>query len=280
MKKVVNIQYIRSLIKTSSRFDHKGTHGHALIIAGSLGMMGAAVLATKAALRSGAGLVSVQVPKSGVDILQISAPQAMVIPDANSNFISTIKLNRVFQAIGIGPGINQSKETVSAFKELLNQVNQPLVIDADGLNILANNADLLSLIPKNSILTPHLGEFKRLVEDFTSDENKDFIHASFCQKYECYLLLKGADSSLCTPEGNFYTNSTGNEGMGKGGSGDVLTGIITAIVAQGYSPKNAAIIGMFVHGLAGDLVAEKLGKISMNSQDIIDFLPEAFIKVT
>lgn len=279
MKNVLTLDSIKVLIKPSTTDAHKGTHGHALLIAGSYGMMGSAVLASQAALKSGVGLVSIQTPQCGVDILQISCPQAMVIPDQGKFHISTIELNKQFQAIGIGPGLGQHPETITAFEEFLNGVDQPIVIDADALNILALNRALIKHIPPNSLLTPHPGEFKRLIGEWSSEQEKEEKLLALCKETNIYVLLKGANSTLCTPSGNRLINSTGNEGMGKGGSGDALTGIITALIAQGYSTLDAASIGMFVHGLAGDLAANKLGKVSMNAQDIISYLPNAFIQL-
>jgi len=267
---------IKQLLKPSNAFAHKGSNGHALLIAGSYGVMGAAVLSANAALRSGVGLLSIHAPKCGIEILQQTTPQAMVDPDVHEYFTTGIQSIERFQAIGIGPGVGQAENSKKALFDLLDRTNLPMVIDADALNILAQNKEWMSLIPKNSILTPHPGEFKRLVGEWDSEEEKLELLSALSQQLECYIILKGAYSCLCTPEGNFYFNSTGNEGMAKGGSGDVLTGILTALLAQGYSSESAAMIGMTVHGLAGDLAAESKGKISMNAKDIIDFLPRAF----
>ena len=270
---------IKKLIKPSRTFAHKGTNGHGLLISGSYGMMGAAVLSANAALRSGVGLLSIHTPKCGVEILQQAVPQAMVEVDIHQYFTTIIQSVEQFKGIGIGPGLGQAENTQKALHHLLQLVIQPLVIDADALNILASHQNWLSLIPTGSILTPHPGEFKRLVGEWNCDEEKLEKLKEFCGKVKSYVILKGAFSCLCTPEGLFYFNSTGNEGMAKGGSGDVLTGILTALLAQGYTSESAAMIGMMVHGLAGDIAAESIGKVSMNALDLIEFLPNAFMQL-
>jgi len=242
-------------------------------------MMGAAVLSANAALRSGVGLLSIHTPKCGVEILQQAVPQAMVEVDIHQYFTTIIQSVEQFKGIGIGPGLGQAENTQKALHHLLQLVIQPLVIDADALNILASHQNWLSLIPTGSILTPHPGEFKRLVGEWNCDEEKLEKLKEFCGKVKSYVILKGAFSCLCTPEGLFYFNSTGNEGMAKGGSGDVLTGILTALLAQGYTSESAAMIGMMVHGLAGDIAAESIGKVSMNALDLIEFLPNAFMQL-
>lgn len=260
------------------KFAHKGTFGHALLLAGSYGKIGAAVLATRACLRSGAGLVSVALPKTGYQIMQISAPEAMVQPDPDETVLTTLppELEK-YTAIGIGPGLGQASETCDMVASLLKAPVAPMVIDADGLNLLAAHKDLLNLLPPGTILTPHPKEFERLTRPVTDDFERLEVLREFCAQYRCYVLLKGAYSCLGTPGGNLYFNSTGNAGMATGGSGDVLTGIITALLAQQYPPEDAALLGMYLHGLAGDLAKEKLGETALIASDITENLGSAFL---
>lgn len=273
----LNPSSVKSLIRQSSKFDHKGKNGHALLVAGAESKYGAAVLATRAALRSGTGLLTVHVPHDAELIFQTACPEAMLSLDENENCISAVPLIDKYSSIGVGPGIGTLPESALALKDLLLSAKQNIVLDADALNILAANKDWLSLLPSNTIITPHLKEFERLAGKSENDFQRHQIQIDFSVKYKVFVLLKGAYSCLSTPDGHCYFNCSGNPGMAKGGSGDVLTGIITALLAQQYSACHAAVIGMYVHGLAGDLAAEKLGTISMNASDIIDCLPEAFL---
>jgi NAD(P)H-hydrate epimerase len=276
MKQLITKEYVQSLLRPLSTSDYKGSNGHALLIAGSYGMMGAAVLATNAALRSGAGLVTSYVPSKGVEVLQIAAPQAMIIADAFPEFIHTISFSKSFDAIGIGPGLGSNKATQNAIIHFISNCEQSLVIDADALNCIAANSFQFKLIPEGSILTPHLGEFKRLVGSWKTDKEKFKKLQQLSKSTKSVVVLKGAGSCIACPDKALIFNTTGNEGMAKGGSGDVLTGVLTALLAKGYSAYEAAIIGVFIHGKAGDLAAEELGKISMNAQDIINHLAKAF----
>lgn len=268
---------VKSLIKKRSKFDHKGTYGHGLIIAGSFGKVGAAVLATKAMLRSGVGLSTVMVPDCGYSILQTSCPEAMCLTHG-IRYISG-KINddlKQFNAIGIGPGLDQHSNTIEFLTEFLQSYNKPLVIDADALNILAQRKDLWHFVPEFSILTPHPKEFDRLFDSSSSDEERLDKLKYFSTSNNWIILLKGAHSAIALPDGTLYFNSTGNPGMATGGSGDVLTGLITGLLAQGYTSIDAAIIGTYIHGLAGDLASEMYSEIGMNASDIINQLPEAF----
>jgi ADP-dependent NAD(P)H-hydrate dehydratase / NAD(P)H-hydrate epimerase len=269
--KVVDTSLINNLVKVRSRFSHKGTYGHALIIGGSKGKMGAPVLAGKAALRSGAGLLTLYIPEVGYDIAQISLPEAMCICDISKDFISETSADlSSYSAIGIGPGLGVHEGSKLALIQLFSLVNVPLVIDADALNVLAKYPELLSQLPPNVIMTPHPKEFERLVgETFDSLERLGMAQ-SFCMKYQCHMVLKDAISALICPNGEVYFNTTGNPGMATGGSGDVLTGIITGLLAQGYSTFEAGIIGMFFHGKAGDLAASHKGENQVIASDIID----------
>lgn len=251
-------------------FAHKGNFGHALIIAGSYGKMGAAVLSTKACLRSGAGLVSVHVPKCGLDILQISAPEAMCRVDEEEKIISAMHYNlETHNAIGIGPGIGKDKKTEHFIKNLFERYKQPMVIDADAINILSENPDWLPLLPPQSILTPHPKEFARLFGEGFNDFEKLEMALQKAMAHQIIIILKGHRTFIATPAGKGYFNSTGNAGMATGGSGDVLTGIITGLLAQGYTPEEAAILGVYQHGQAGDKAASKYGMEAMLAGDII-----------
>ncbi|TYP96043.1 NAD(P)H-hydrate epimerase [Tenacibaculum adriaticum] len=257
-------------VKVRERQSHKGSYGHALIIAGSYGKMGASVLASKACLRSGVGLLTMYIPKCGYDIIQTSVPEAMCITDENSNFITQLPNISKYSAIGIGPGIDKNSQTVSAVKQLLEQSKSSIVIDADAINILSENKELIKLIPKNSILTPHIKEFDRLVGESKNSLERFQKQREFSAKNNCIIVLKNAYTSISFPDGKLFFNSSGNQGMATGGSGDVLTGIITSLLAQHYTPGDAALIGVFFHGKAGDKAAIQKGYSALIASDIID----------
>ena len=266
----------RFLHKKRSRFGHKGTYGHALIVAGGYGKMGAAVLAGRACLSAGAGLVTAHIPKCGYEIIQTANPEVMVQTDSEEKSISdNIKIEK-YNAIGIGPGIGMEKETQNALKVLIQNASIPLVLDADALNILSENKTWLSFLPPNCILTPHPGEFKRLAGQADNDFERLQLQKEFSIKHRVYLVLKGAQTCITCPDGDVYFNSTGNPGMATAGSGDVLTGIITGLLAQGYDSKKAAVLGVYLHGLAGDMAAARFSEESLISGNIIKFLGEAY----
>lgn len=261
------------------KFDHKGTHGHALLIAGSYGKMGAAVLASKACLRSGAGLLTSHVPLMGYSIVQTSVPEAIVSIDQHDTIFTEFPDLKSFSAIGIGPGLDTKPNSQRALRELLETAKIPLVIDADALNILAENKEWLSKLPEGTILTPHPGEFCRLVGDTKNSYEAIQKQVEFSKKYGCVVLLKGAHTSISTSAGELFFNSTGNPGMATAGSGDVLTGIILGLLAQEMSSEDAAIVGTYVHGLAGDIAAYSKSELSLVAGDIVDYLGQAFLKV-
>ena len=272
-------KFAYSLIKKRKRFDHKGNYGHARIIAGSLGKIGAAILSCNACLRAGAGLVTAYIPKCGYTIMQISSPECMVEIDPHDTLICRILPSAKFNAEGIGPGIGKNEITFRALKSWLPEVSHPLVIDADALNLISAHPELWDDIPEKSILTPHPGEFRRLAGDFPDPFERHRRQLELSQKHRVYVLLKGAHSCLTTPGGKAYFNSTGNPGMATAGSGDVLLGVITGLLAQGYSPLESATLGMFIHGLAGDLASDALGHESLIAGDIIDHLGLAFMEI-
>jgi len=267
---------IASLLIKRNKFSHKGTYGHALLFSGSYGKMGAALLASQACLRSGAGLLTTHMPAIGNSILQTAFPEAMVSIDALDDKISNIPVLDNYSAIGIGPGIGKSEETTEALHQLLLMVKVPLILDADALNILALNPDWIQLLPPETILTPHPGEFDRLVGFSENSFERHLKQISFSQKTKTIVVLKGAYSSISTPEGMCFFNSTGNPGMATAGSGDVLTGIILSLLTQKYNPLNAALIGVFIHGLAGDLALENSSEEGIIASDIINNLGKAF----
>jgi hydroxyethylthiazole kinase-like uncharacterized protein yjeF len=269
------INEVHSLIHKRNKFANKGDFGRALLIAGGIGKMGASVLSARAALRSGAGLLTVHVPKCGYNIIQTSVPEAMATIDANEDHFSDAGDASNYNVIGIGPGIGVTSSTVSGLRKIL-QAHKPMVLDADALNILAGSRELMYLVPEGSILTPHPGEFKRLVGDWKDDFERLELQKRLAAQTKSIVVLKGAHTSIANPAGTVWFNSTGSPGMAKGGSGDVLTGVLTGLLAQGYSPGDAAVIGVFIHGRAGDLAAEKIGQTSMIAGDIVEFLGQSF----
>ncbi|MBI2280663.1 MAG: NAD(P)H-hydrate dehydratase [Bacteroidetes bacterium] len=269
-------QDVKGLVLPRQKFSHKGIYGHALLMVGSYGKMGAAILSSKACLRSGVGLLTVHVPTVGLPILQTAVPEAMCSVDEETNYFTAIKNTETYQAIGIGPGIGLEKQTQSALKLLIQNTVLPMVIDADALNSLAENKTWLSFLPNNSILTPHPKEFERLVGKWSNDEDRLKLQLDFSTKNNVIVVLKGAYTSISTPLGKVHFNSSGNPGMATAGAGDVLTGIIASLLAQGYLPEDAAILGVYLHGVAGDLAKEQVGEVSMIASDIIDQLPNAY----
>ncbi len=266
----VTEDFIKPFLKKRHKFDHKGTFGHALLVVGSKGMAGAAVLAAKACMRSGVGMLTVQTPESNRLILQISLPEAMVIPDENDIEISQVIDSQKYTVIGIGCGIGKSAKTATVLRGYLMQSKRPMVLDADALNILSEHPDCMELIPDNSILTPHPKEFERLFGKAKNDFDRLELLRSKAKELKINILLKGAHTVVADTEGVCYFNSTGNPGMATAGSGDVLAGIITGLLAQGYVPKIAAILGVFLHGKTGDSAAKKLGQEGMLASDIIE----------
>lgn len=267
---------IRGILREPKKFDHKGKWGHAIILGGSWGKIGAAVLATKACLRSGCGLVTVQVPECGYSIAQSTAPEAMCLTDKNQKMLTQVFDYSNFTGIGIGPGIGTSKKTVQWFEKILKSIKKPLVLDADALNILAGNKKWWSRIPEGSLLTPHLKEFERWVGLCSHDFERLQKLQHLAGELKSVILLKGAHTAIACPTGKVFFNTTGNPGMAKGGSGDVLTGILTGLMASGYSALESAQIGVWIHGFAGDLASKNLGMTSMNAGDILHHIPLAF----
>ncbi len=270
---------VADLLKGRRKYSHKGTFGHALIIAGSYGKMGAAVLTSIACLRSGVGLLHTHVPKSGIDILQTASPETMLSIDRYDNYFSHVPDLTKFNAIGVGPGLGTEHQSQMALKLLIQNSSVPLILDADALNILADNPTWLAFLPQGSIITPHPKEFQRIAGGWSNDYEKLDKQKSLAQKHGLVVVLKGAHTSICFPDGQMFFNSSGNPGMATAGSGDVLTGIITGLVASGYTSGIASLIGVYVHGLAGDLAMKKQEVESVIASDIIDNLGSAFKKI-
>jgi ADP-dependent NAD(P)H-hydrate dehydratase / NAD(P)H-hydrate epimerase len=278
---LVDQDLAKTIYRPRNRFAHKGAYGHALVVGGSYGKIGAVLLATQACLRSGAGLTTTYLPKCGYPVLQSEAPEAMALTDEDPFLISTppSSLEKV-GVVGIGPGLGTDEKTVYAIGQLLAAYNKPLVIDADGLNCLALNPDLLSGLPSHSILTPHPKEFERLFGACVNDYERMSRAREKARSHHIVIVLKGHHSLIATPSGQLYFNTTGNAGMAKGGSGDVLTGIITALVAQGYQPLLAALLGVYLHGAAGDLAAKQVSPEAMIASDIINNIGTAFLQLS
>jgi len=276
----ITIETVKKTIKKRQKFDHKGSYGHALLIAGSYGKMGAAILAARACLRTGVGLLTTHFPVSGYDIMQTAVPEAMVCIDESGTRFCKSDEQDLYQAIGIGPGIGQKQATLNSLIGILNNAKKPVVLDADALNLLSKNKDLYDLIPKNSILTPHPGEFRRLVGDSNSYFKQYQKQIELAKEQKLIVILKGAHTAIALPNGKCYFNSSGNPGMGTAGSGDVLTGVLTSLLAQGYTPERASILGVYLHGLAGDLAAQKTGQQALIAGDIIDCLGKAYKQIS
>lgn len=263
---------VKKRLRRFDEFAHKGIRGHAAIFAGSEGMMGAAILATSACMKSGAGKTTAFVPASYFPLIHQTVPEALV----SSSDIIPVSLNN-FQSIAIGPGLGISHHSKSLLEFAIHS-NKPMVIDADALNILAQNK-LYQLRPtQNALLTPHHGEWERLFKKCDDDFVKINTSIEFCKKLNTNMILKGHYSILVTPN-FFFINGTGNSGMAKAGSGDVLTGLLASLLAQGYEIEDAAVIGMYLHGLAGDLAKDQLGEDCMIASDLIHYLSDAFRSV-
>ena len=270
---------VRCRMRQRDDFAHKGTMGHALIIAGSRGMAGAAMLATKACLRSGVGKVTVHTPAANIIPLKIGVTEAILDIDPDNCFFTEAVSTDRFQAMGIGPGLGNNENSAITMIGQLRRAQCPIVIDADAINILATHKAWMQQLPAGCILTPHIGEFERL-EGASSDSYDRLSKAIIlADRQQAYIVLKGHNTAIVTPGGRIMFCPTGNSGMATAGSGDVLTGVITALLARGYAQADACLVGTYLHGLAGDIAAKKFGKESLMASDIIDALPEAFMRV-
>ena len=272
---LVESKNIRPLLKDRLPFSAKRDYGSVMLFAGSTGMMGAAIMSAKAALKSGAGLATVHSARLGLGIVQTAAPEVMFEPDKNEHFITDMRIHHAHQAIAVGPGIGTNEPTINALEALLKSGVNSLVLDADALNCIAKRPMLLTLLPDKTIITPHVGEFDRLFGVHYTGESRLRKAIEVARKYNIIIVLKGHYTMTVRPTGRVYINSTGNPGMATAGSGDILTGVISSFLAQGYKPEHAAIIGVFVHGMAGDLAAEELGEFGMTATDISNYCGRA-----
>ena len=276
----IDKNFIRSFLKKRNKFDHKGIFGHALLICGSYGKIGAAILAARAALKSGVGLLSIHAPRCGYAILQTAVPEAMVSVDEDEFYFSKILENdflEKYNTIGIGCGLDTKKQSVKALSDFLEKIKKPIILDADALNIISQNKFLIEKIPYNSIITPHPKEFERLFGKTKNDMERFELQKGLSQKHQLFIVLKGANTCITSPDGNAYFNSTGNPGMATAGSGDVLTGIITSLLTQGYNSLETSTLGVYIHGLAGDIaVKNDCSEESMVAGDLVEHLGKAF----
>jgi len=272
---------VSSLKKLRDRFGYKYNYGNLLVIGGSQGKMGAVFFSAKAAMRCGAGLVTAYIPKCGSSVLQSLFPEAMLMTDfSDDKIIGFPKINR-FDTIAIGPGLGTDERTEYGFEQFLSEnefENEKIIIDADGINLLSKNRNLLKILPENTIITPHDKELERLVGSWNDSIEKFEKIKNLTREFGLIVVSKGAFSQIHTPDGKTYFNSTGNPGMATAGSGDVLTGMIAGLLGRGYEPKDAAILGVYLHGLCGDLAADEMGEESLIATDLIDFIPTAFQK--
>lgn len=282
----MNLEELKGMVNPRRPDGSKFDFGHALLVAGAYGMAGASVLAGRACLRSGVGKLTMHIPRCNNDIVQISVPEAVVRHDeAGSPFFSKVMDLRPYDAVGIGPGLGRDAATQQAFLELLQrlrtQVSPSLVVDADGLYALAQHPEYFSSLVPGTILTPHLGEFARLVRQplqtlFENEGLRYRLAAKMAEKHQIVVVLKGHGTRIFSPDGREKCCPWGNDGMATAGSGDVLTGIILAMLALKHRPFEAACLGVGLHALSGDAVAERFGRHSLIASDLVDFLPEAF----
>ena len=275
---LVDSSIIGAIFKPRKSFANKGNFGHALLVAGSFGKIGAAVLSGRACLKTGAGLVTILTPGCGYSILQTTIPEAMILTDPDDKRHTSLPEDGTakYSVVGVGPGIGTDDQTVAFLRDLLAQYRKPMVVDADALNILGAHPDMMGLLPPYSILTPHPKEFERLFGPSVDDYARVDKAREEAKKHQVIIVLKGHYTFIAMPGGQGYFNSTGNAGMAKGGSGDSLTGMLTALLGQAYSPGEAAIFGVYLHGLAGDLAAADLSQESMLPSDLADHLGKAF----
>ena len=257
------------ILRKRTKFSHKGTYGHALLVAGSSGKTGAALLAAEACLRTGVGLLTAHLPKDALLPMQIYLPEAMTSIDKSETHCTEIDDIIPYTAIGVGPGIGKNAETATLLKKIIQEATQPLVLDADALNIISENPTWLSFLPDNTILTPHPKEFERLFGKTNNSYERLELQRKMSVIHNIIIVLKGAHTAITFPNGTCFFNSTGNPGMATAGSGDVLTGMILSLLAQRYTPQEAALLGVYLHGKAGDEAAKEIGENSMMARDII-----------
>lgn len=275
LAELITREKVQKIYVPRAKFGYKNTYGHALIVGGSYGKIGSAVLSTKAAFRIGAGLVTTFIPKCGLTILQTTIPEAMVTADKEDDFISDISVDFDPSAVGIGIGMGKNPASVEALRKFFSTNKAPLVIDADALNIISENNELLKYVSNNAILTPHPGELKRLIGEWKDDYDKLEKTKKFSTDHKVIIVIKGAYSITVNQE-KLYINTTGNPGMGTAGSGDALTGVITGLLSQNYDRLSAAIFGVYMHGKAGDIAAIKMSQEAMMAGDIVENISAAY----
>lgn len=271
-------EMVAAILRPRPKFAYKGEFGHALLIAGSRGMLGAAQLAAKACLRGGVGLLTVHLPACGELPMQTAVPEAMISCDVLEDSVSSLDFRKLekYSTVGIGPGLGRNDAAGRCLKQLLQFYRRPIVCDADALNLLSENPTWLEFLPAGSVLTPHPGELERLIGR-TVDATERLEHTRvFAARHRCVCLIKGAYTAVVCPDGHVFFNTTGNPGMATAGSGDVLCGLVLALLAQGYAPEHAAIAGVFLHGLAGDLALEFQSEESLLSGDLPRYFGAAF----
>lgn len=275
LAQIITHSQAKALLRKRNKFGHKGTFGHLGVVGGSFGKIGSIILSSKAAFRTGAGMVTAIVPKCGYEIVQTAIPEVMTITDSSENDLESAIVPDFIDCLAVGMGMGTSEKAQSFLENLLRIQNRPILIDADGLNCLAKNSWLLNLIPKNSVLTPHPKELERLIGKWDDDFQKIEKARSFSVKYSVVVLIKGA-YSMTIYHDSIYINSTGNPGMATAGSGDTLSGIIAGLLAQGYDSLSATVLGTYIHGMAGDLAASEGDENSVMAGDLIEYLPRVF----
>ncbi|MBQ0050420.1 MAG: NAD(P)H-hydrate dehydratase [Bacteroidales bacterium] len=267
---------VREIYRPRPRFAHKGMMGHALLVSGCYGMAGATVLSARGCLRSGVGKLSVHMPSSNVTIMQMGVPEAVLLPSKSTRHVADVVDISMFKAIGIGPGLGMDDETKAALQQYLSLADEPLVLDADALNILGLHRDWMSQVPPGSIFTPHVKELEGLVGHCNNSYERLTRASELAVRSSIYVILKGHNTAICTPQGRVLFCQRGNPGMATPGSGDVLTGVLTGLLAQGYAPLEACVLGVWLHAAAGDYAAAELSEESMLASDIISHLGKAF----
>lgn len=276
---IVDAGGMRRLLKPRKLFCSKADFGHALLVAGSYGMMGAAQFAAIGAVRSGLGKLTVRSASWGYEVMQTAVPEALFSADPSDNIITTIPPGRNFSAVAIGPGIGTAEPTIAAIDTFLKSATDPVVVDADGLNCIAQRRALLDLLPDHSIITPHAGEFDRLFGKHATDEERLLRAIKAAEDYNILILIKGHYTALVRPDGKVYFNSSGTPALATAGSGDVLTGIILSLLAQGYKPEVAALLGAYIHGIAGEIASETNGIYGTTAGDIASSVGKAILRI-
>ncbi len=270
---------MKAMLRSRPLFAHKGTMGHALLVCGSYGMAGAAILAARACLRSGVGKLTLHTAHRNLLLLQTTVPEAIVSPDSDGDIITHAIDSTRFQTVGAGPGIGTDEDTATALYDFILQQNTPMVLDADALTLLGRHPGWMQRLPAESLLTPHPKELEALTGHCSDSYERLTKARELAVRHNVYILVKGHYSLICGPTGTVWFNPTGNPGMATAGSGDVLTGLLTGLLAQGYAPGDALRLGVWLHGLAGDIAAERLGEECMLAGDIIEALPQAFKQI-